>query len=642
MFLANSLKEKLRRNFIENDSTETIEQTKFPYQIKKKDPRVLLSFRQKGDGDNQDFLIPQNFFSTQKLQSLDKKEWESTFTLDKLHSEWKTRVNLDFENNYKKFSDDFVLPEVKKAKEKVKDLVNPDRLELKNKNWNISYNIKSDVKPELSKALFEIENGFKDFKVVPLKTPEVNEGVDTRDHIELDGKIWDISNQVNKKELKDYEEKKLNDAKENSIKYWRNNDDYRQNESPFPISNDRKKLEIIRYFKKYRTPYQKNVDYYKTMEKIKQDTFIEREKAEKNVKYKNPGCDKYPEKINALVLKEMYTTYKNKYNETVGKLNKEELLKKQKQRNRFKWFDTDLSNKLYAVNELTGEKFIEKNKEEKNQKNNNQNNNYNTINYEPSIYNRSFALEYYNNMMNRNNLKNLRESYSQEQKKRNKNRLYLAPLVPKGTEINNEEEKMKDKLNKENKITKKKLSLMKSRTDKNMNEEKYESKYPLNKRKYDTIKKLEKEESLKDDYKINDYDKKIQVPNNLLEMIKESKNDSIKSQTVSTYFDIISKKSKCSTFFLPAYNKIAEKEIRRIKSLNKKNRMTKTFEYMHPGTFREFNFTENETYNKDENTRIQRQKKIKVNLWSCCLNTDKNSLGCQKKAIKKFRWIYNP
>ena len=39
MFLANSLKEKLRRNFIENDSTETIEQTKFPYQIKKKDPR---------------------------------------------------------------------------------------------------------------------------------------------------------------------------------------------------------------------------------------------------------------------------------------------------------------------------------------------------------------------------------------------------------------------------------------------------------------------------------------------------------------------------------------------------------------------------------------------------------------------------
>ena len=37
-------------------------------------------------------------------------------------------------------------------------------------------------------SIEEIENGFKDFKVVPLKAPEVNEGVDTRDHIELDGK----------------------------------------------------------------------------------------------------------------------------------------------------------------------------------------------------------------------------------------------------------------------------------------------------------------------------------------------------------------------------------------------------------------------------------------------------------------------
>ena len=641
MFLANSLKEKLRRNFIENDTADTIEQTKFPYQKKKKDPRVLLSFRQKGDGENQDYLIPQNFFSTQKLQSLDRKEWESTFTLDKLHSEWKTRVNLDFENNYKKFSDDFVLPDVKKAKEKIKDLVNPDRLELKKKNWNISYNIKDDIKPELSKALFEIENGFKDFKVIPLKTPELNEGVDTRDHIELDGKIWDISNQVNKKELKDNEEKKLNNAKENTIKYWRTNDEMRQNESPYPISSERKKIEIIRYFKKYRTPYQKNIDYYKTMEKIKEDTFIEREQAEKKVKYKNPGSEKYPEKINALVLKEMYSLYKNKYNETVGKLSKDELLKKQKQRNRFKWFDTDLSNKIYAINELTGEKFFERSKDEKKLKNNNKSNNYNTINYETSLENKSFGLEYYNKMRNKSKEKNLRESYSQEQQKRKRNRFYLAPLVSKGNEIYIEEEKMKDISNKEYKISKRKLSLMKSLTDKNFYGEKYESKYPLNKRKYETIKKIEKEESLKDDYKINDYDKKINVPDNLFELLKESKKDSNKSQTVSTYFDVISKKSNCGKFFLPAYDKIAEKEARRIISLNKKNRLTKTFEYMHPGTYREFIFTENEITNKDENI-IQRPKKGKMNLWSCCLNTDINSQGCQKKAIKNFRWIYNP
>ena len=43
----------------------------------------------------------------------------------------------------------------------------------------------------------------------------------------------------------------------------------------------KKKIDIIRYFKKYRNPYQKNIDYYKTIEKIKEDTFIERENAEK-------------------------------------------------------------------------------------------------------------------------------------------------------------------------------------------------------------------------------------------------------------------------------------------------------------------------------------------------------------------------
>ena len=640
MFLANSLKEKLRRNFVESDTNDAIEQTKFPYHKKKKDPRVLLSFRQKGDGENQDYLIPQNFFSTQKLQSLDRKEWESTFTLDKLHSEWKTRVNLDFENNYKKFADDFVLPGVKKAKEKIKDLVNPDRLELKKKNWNISYNIKDDIKPELSKKLFEIENGFKDFKVIPPKIQEINEGVDTRDHIELDGKIWDISNQVNKRELKEEDKKKLINAKENSIKYWRNSDDMRQNESPFPISNERKKTEIIRYFKKYRTPYQKNVDYYKTMQKIKENTFIEREQAEKKVKYKNPGCDKYPEKINALVLKEMYTTYKNKYNETVGKLNKDELLKKQKQKNRFKWFDTDLSNKIYALNELTGEKFVEKSKEDENLTNINNSNNYNTVNFDSRFDNRSFGLESYH-LQNKSNFRNLKESYSQEHNRRRRNRWYLAPLVSKGTEINNEEEKIKEKLDRENKIIKKKLSLMKCRTDKNLHNENYESKYPLNKKKYENIKRIEKEESLKEDYKINDYDKiHIKIPTNLLELLKESKKDSSKSQTVSTYFDIISKKSNCSPYFLSAYNKIAEKEIRRINSLNQKNRLTKTFEYMHPGTYREFIFTENEA--KDENSYNQRHKKVKVNLWSCCLNTEKNSRGCQKKTIRNFRWIYNP
>ena len=100
----------------------------------------------------------------------------------------------------------------------------------------------------------------------------------------------------------------------------------------------------------------------------------------------------------------------------------------------------------------------------------------------------------------------------------------------------------------------------------------------------------------------HDYDKiHVKVPSNLLEIMNSPKKDSSKSQVLNTYLDIISKKSKVSPFFLPAYNKIAEKEIRRINSQEQKNRLTKTFHYMHPGTYREFIFTENETIYKDEN-----------------------------------------
>ena len=52
--------------------------------------------------------------------------------------------------------------------------------------------------------------------------------------------------------------------------------------------------------------------------------------------------------------------------------------------------------------------------------------------------------------------------------------------------------------------------------------------------------------------------------------MKESKKDSNKSQILSKYLNIITKKSNCGPFFLPAYNKIAEKEIRRINSLEQK------------------------------------------------------------------------
>ena len=605
MFLANSLKEKLKRNFLENE-TNNMEQTKFPYKSPPKDPRVLLSFRQGADGeDEQENLIPQTFFSTQKLQSLDRKEWENTFTLEKLHSEWKTRVNLDFENNYKKISDDFILPNVIQSKIDMKNLVDPDKLELKKKPWNISYNIKNNVKPELQKKLFEIQSGLSDFKVTPIKKNFIEEGVDSRDHLEVDGSVWNISNQVSLKEFKIDDNKKLTDAKENTLRYWKTNNDFRRNEKPFPIPEEKKKIEVIRYFKKYRTPYQKNIDFYKTMQKIKDDTFIERENTEKMVKYKNPGCDKYPEKINSLVFKEMYNTYRYKYNEVTGRLSKEELKRKQREKNRFKWSDVDLANKILAVNKLTGEKFFDKEGSK--------------------TVNREFL-----------RTKN-RSSYSQESTRNNS---YLFPLVSKGTDIHLEEEKIKEKLNEEYKRKKKRELLLNTRANRSFKDDKFESKYPLSKKNYETIKKVEQEEN-PNSYKINEsesdkIDKKI--PSNIMELIKTK---SLPNQ--NEYLNMISKSSNCGPYFLEAYNKVAEKEIKRLNYVENKNRLEKTFEYIHPGTYREFVFMEN-IYNPDNNTQppTVTQKKVTESLWSCCMNSDKNSRGCQKRSVKNFRWIYEP
>ena len=97
----------------------------------------------------------------------------------------------------------------------------------------------------------------------------------------------------------------------------------------------------------------------------------------------------------------MYNTYQYKYNEITGKLSKEELKKKQIEKNRFKWTDADLANKILAVNKLTGEKFFE--------------------NAKNKTFSSGIKL-----------LKNKNRSFSLG-KERNDN--YLLPLVSKGNEI---------------------------------------------------------------------------------------------------------------------------------------------------------------------------------------------------------------
>ena len=462
MFLANSLKEKLKRDFMEGDDDDG--SPHFRYDPPPKDPKILLSIKEtmKSSPDIQSqylWNIP-----SQQLHSFDKKEWEKTFTLSKLHLRWKQKGIIDFENKYKKFPDNCSYPGVAESKEFIKELKDPDILELKQKKWNISTNTKEKSKADLKKTVFEVKNGLKDFKIVPLKQPKIPEGVDSRNKLEIDGNIWNISNYYDRQEIKDKDKEEALLAKENTIKYWKNNEDNRYNEKPLPISKERKKIEVVRYFKKYRTPYQKTVDYQVTMDKVKEITIFDKEKVEKTVKKNNPGMEKYPEKINALVFKELYGTYKDKYNELIGNLSKEELKKRQMEKNRFRWKDIDLVNKITAINKMTNTgifddiKIINDNKKNKNQTDIKLSNSQSTKN----TLHRSQSLSHTTNSI-------------------------LLPLVIKGNDICKEEEKIEEKLEEEFKKEKKRQLLLDAkRFVKKRVIDKFESRYPLTKEEYNS------------------------------------------------------------------------------------------------------------------------------------------------------------
>ena len=612
MFLANSFKEKLKRSYLEGEMDAESTEEAHQYKPNKKDPRVLFSFKDTYKSDP--LLSSSSNLNSQQLKALDKKEWENTFTLKKLHQKWKGKTELDFEPNFKKFTDEASFPQAKPAKEYVKNLRDPDILELKQKYWNISNNTKEKYKTELKKNLFEISAGLKDFKIVPLKNKIINEGVDSRDHIEIDGNSWNISNLVNKKKFKIEENENLSLAQENSNKYWKENEENREEEKPFPLDEERKKIEIIRYFKKYRSPIQKSIDFYNTMDKVKELTFIEKELAEKKVIKNNPGIlSRYPEKINALVFKELNETYKDKYKELTGKLSKEELKKRQIEQNRFKWTDTDLANKITAINKLRNSGIL--------------------------------------NLEMDKNSSAIRLSKSQNRGKRN----ILLPLVVKGNEIEREEDKIKEKLQEEFKKQKKLEMLLESKTFKKKKKiDKFISKYPISKQEYDFNKNYEKK--LQTDFsnkKEDKLDKKISY------IIATSPN--INNEMTNSIMNEISKNADCDPHFLEAYTIVAGKELERINNVEKKNKENIKYEYSHPGTYRDFVFTEKvkkkKTVNKlNENNNGENgndnepkfegfdeyeEKKVKSKFWSCCMNSDPNSPGCQKKIVKNFKYLYD-
>ena len=317
MFLSTALKEKLKRDFLEGD-TDDQGGAKFRYEPPSPDKRMLINFHESIKTTAKD-PTPFIRLNSQQLKALEKEEWESTFTLKNLRARWKGTTNLDFDKNFKKFKDDVIPKSVMESKRYVKDLIDPDILEKKQKYFNLSTDTGKEVRPELKKTLFEVSQGLKNFSIVPLKEHEIKEGIDSRDHLTIDNSTWNTSNLIDKNNFNDKFKEDLVLAQDNSFRYWKDNEENRNMENQYPIRKERQKVEIPRYFKKYKSPYQRTIDYYKNMNKIKEASELEKENVEKLILHKHPHLLKSPEKLNAEVFKVMDNIYKNKYKEFVSR-----------------------------------------------------------------------------------------------------------------------------------------------------------------------------------------------------------------------------------------------------------------------------------------------------------------------------------
>ena len=606
MFLSTVFREKLKRDFLEAD-TDDQGGAKFRYQPRPEDKRKLINFHESIKQNAKD-PTPFNRLNSQQIKALGDKEWLNTFNLKNLHARWEGKTNLDFDNNFKKFTDDIVPATVIASKKYVKNLVDPDILEKKKKYFSLSTDTSKEAKPELQKTLFEVSHGLKNFSIVPLKVPHVEEGVDTRNYLTLDNSVntWNKSNLVDERDLNQRFKEDLFVSQDNSHRYWKENEDNRNMETQIPIREERKKVEIPRYFKKYRSPYQRNIEYTKTMNKIIEDSSIEKENLEKNLLKKYPFLLQCPEKLNALVFKEMDNVYKSKYKDFV---NRSTQIKREEESDReefrkFKWNDSDLANKMIAIDKLqkSGILLTEGNS-------------------------------------TRNNRLNL--SYDKKGKR------YLLPLVIKGQTIFNEEDKIHEKLKQEHLKQKKRELLIANKFRRASSPKEFTSKYPINKAEYDINKALTE--------KINKESMHLKESNEEEKYMFTSPS----RQNNEKIMNEISTSSGCGPHFLEAYCKIADKELEKMKETNKKQKEHVNIKYTHPGTYRAFQFNEkfikpkpvkkNDEFGLDGEIEqappIEKdeygEKKVTEYFWSCCMNSDKNSPGCQKIEERKFKYLYD-
>jgi hypothetical protein len=478
---------------------------------------------------------------------------QEKFSLEHLREKWKRKVNVNFKNIDCKF-------DIKK-------------------NRQVLTEYKTEEEERQQKQFFDILHGIH------------YNGSDYNDENNKSSKSYIIKNRNNKYN-------KYNDKKS----YYLTAKNPWNNSSVFDDRDkkviNKKIMENIKEVKKRNEIINSNNKSYKSLKErflknsylikeAKKNKFIENETNEyyNKLKFENPGIEKYPEKINALIYKRMINLYQEYSNYIESKKEKK---KKNNIRN-YKKFLSNTENNLRSKHNFTDieifEKlqilltFLKKNKTNIDQKKF----------LEPLLldYNKVIEKEEY--------LKKINEEYEKyiEEKKK-------------------EEEEEKEKNGK----------LLNA------------SKYPINERteKEKMINIYSYHKIIKDEPSIvNDKNKQINYFLTAYKNVFDEKN-SKKKKKVNPIIITERSTNPYGTFDKMINNNKKEEEIKNneINNKNKRKRPNSSYgsrqiniTYYHPGSYYFF---------KEENREYY--------AWSCCLNEDKYSKGCSKKYEKVLNFIY--
>ncbi len=341
MFLANSLNDRLKKSLSQ-------------YDILNSNPKISL-FTPRPQNSK---VFNYNQQEHSQYDEVNNFNNDNDYSLYKLHKKWERKWNVNYEPTYKKFSSDYTSEKVKESKSYIKDLLDPDLFESKKPKWNISNKADEKFRPPLKKTVFEFENRLNGFLVVPLKEKNIPEGVDSRyEPIPIDKINWNISNKLNEKEINEINDEERVKDFNNTQKYWNKYKKNREKGNFFKISEERKKLEEPRNFKPYKDPKSLITYHYNTMNKVKKDLLLEREKIEKEIKNEFPEVEKYKEKIDYLVEKRMYNKYKKQFEILIGK--KKEKNNENKTQNI--WKDEEIVDKIQTISDWKDIKWFKPN-----------------------------------------------------------------------------------------------------------------------------------------------------------------------------------------------------------------------------------------------------------------------------------------